>query len=184
MFVVKMDNPKTDRQKLRTSHASRRGTSYYDATMLRLSSLLIKWTLSIVRMIVRALYALDAKIHRRPASLDLLVLRNMLDVAENLPRFRTMRELQYEAQRHSLSQIIIKGMQSGLVWLISVPVERALRLVSRVLRSLYGLDKKLHQRSPRTLPILKGALSGTETTLRFVEELKSVNQSRLMRAQI
>ena len=172
MVIVKMPDPNTTGRKSRpvVSRVSRVVVPCYNAIVSGITSFPIKGALSMVRLVVRTLQSLDAKIHQRPASRDLLILQCMLDVAETLPRFRAIKGRQTEVQRHP------KRVRPFLVQVVSVPVEWMLRLASEVLLSLYFLDKKLHQRTPRILPILKSALNSTENTLRLVGELEPINQ--------
>lgn len=166
-----MGNPNTGRRKLPPTvpRALQICREYCVTLWSRLTSLLVLWALVTVRFIVRALYSLDAKLNQQPVSLDLLVLQNMLDIAETLPRF----QLQSNMRKRSSSQPILRQILACLCWIISIPVKAVQRLACRVLQSLYRLDQKLHQRTPRILSVLKSTLDDTEHTLRFVQDLKS-----------
>ena len=166
-----MGNPNIDRRKLRTSvfRVLRTCRACCNALLFQVTSFLVAWALTITSLIVRRLYVSNAKLRRRPVSLDLLVLQNMLDIAETLPQFR----LRSKVRRHSSPQPILRRIQESLFWFISLPIEGARRLSCRILRSLYSLDQKLHQRTPQILSVLKNALYDAKHTLRFVQKLKS-----------
>ena len=163
--------------------------SFCDAVKYRISSQLIKGVIFIVQRAARSLNSIDAKIHQRPPSLDLLILQNMLSIVESFPRLQLSGELRPEAQvrspvNHFSSIPISKKGQPYLRQIISAPVKGALRMVFRVLRALQRLDNKLHNRSPRTLTVLKNTLNTAENTRRLIEEMKSIDESGILQSRI
>lgn len=179
MFVITMNDPSLNFEgfMLLVSHLSLISISLYEAVLLRISSLLVKWgAIPVVQSVIEKLVYLDAKIHRRPASMDQRVLQNMLYVAESLPRFQTMRELPAEVQGDSKA---VHPSSQKSPWqsnpissrLLSLPVKGAMKLANGVLRSL-------DRRRNHQLSILRDALNRLESILEFVANLKSTGKPR------
>ncbi len=162
---------------LLVSHLTLISISLYEAVLLRISSLLVKWgAIPVVQSVIEKLGRLDAKIHRRPASLDQHVLQNMLYVAESLPRFQTMREFPAEVQGDSRAVYSRSQKTSGRGTqissrLLSLPVKGAMKLANGVLRSL-------DRRRNHQVSILRDALNRLESILEFVADLKSTGKPR------
>ena len=163
--------------------------SYCEAVKFRISSQLINWVIFIAQRAARSLNSVDAKIHQRPPSLDLLILQNMLSIVEDLPRLQLSGEFRPEAQvgsavTHFSSIPTAKKGQTYLRQIISIPVKGALRMAFKLLRSLQRLDIKLHHRSPRILTVLKCTLDTAENTRRLIEELKFTDEAGILQSRI
>lgn len=179
MFVITMNEPSLNFEgfMLLVSHLSLISISLYEAVLLRISSLLVKWgAIPVVQSVIEKLGHLDAKIHRRPASLDQHVLQNMLYVVESLPRFQTMREFPAEVQGDSRAVYSRSQKTSGRGTqissrLLSLPVKGAMKLANGVLRSL-------DRRRNHQVSILRDALNRLESILEFVADLKSTGKPR------
>ena len=136
----------------------------------------------VVKSGASSLHDLDSKLARRSPSLNLQILQKMLSMAEDLPRLQPYGEFGSEVHirpdpKRFTSESAIEEGQHYLRRIFSLLVLGALRMVIRLLRSLYWLDKKLHQRSPRILTTLRSILNTVENTERLVGELKYADES-------
>lgn len=144
--------------------------------------LLMEGAIFVVKSGAGSLHDLDSKLARRSASLNIQILQKMLSIVEDLPRLQLYREFGSEVHIRSdpkrfTSESIIEEGQHNLARIFSPLVRGTLRMVITVLRSLYWLDKKLHQRSPRILTTLRSILNNAQNTERLVGELKHADES-------
>jgi len=126
------------------------------------------------------------KVNQAP-TLDLHILRNMLVAVENLPRFLLLGKLQSEGHHRfgiSYFKSLIVNVQVYLRRMISIPIQRALQIVSRALRWLYRVDQRIHDRNPRILNVLTDLLHSAENIQQIVHSFKPIDESVKSRFRI
>lgn len=139
---------------------------------------LISWAIYATQWCARFLNNLDAKIIQCSPSLSLKILHHMLGIVEDIPRFHLLKEMQSERTTRfermsfsgqSMTQKGVNSLRQG----ISLPVKGSLRMVCKLLRSLYRIDMRIYDRNPHTFTALKSILCNAETIMQKVDELKS-----------